>query len=57
MEQIRAVVAGAGGRMGQRITVALDGQQGIVLRGACERPGHPALGCDAGTESRRANRD
>jgi 4-hydroxy-tetrahydrodipicolinate reductase len=48
MERIRAIVAGAGGRMGQRIIVALDGQQGIVLSGACERTGHPALGCDAG---------
>ena len=48
MEQIRAIVAGAGGRMGQRIIVALDGQQGITLSGACERSGHPALGCDAG---------
>lgn len=48
MEQIRAVVAGAGGRMGQRIIVALDGQQGITLAGACERVGHPSLGCDAG---------
>ena len=48
MERIRAVVAGAGGRMGQRIIVALDGQPGIALCGACERPGHPSLGCDAG---------
>ena len=48
MEQIRVVVAGAGGRMGQRIIVALDGQQGIALHGACERAGHPSLGCDAG---------
>lgn len=48
MEQIRAVVAGAGGRMGQRIIAALDGQPGIVLAGACERAGHPSLGCDAG---------
>jgi 4-hydroxy-tetrahydrodipicolinate reductase len=48
MEQLRAVVAGAGGRMGQRIVAALDGQPGIVLCGACERLGHPSLGCDAG---------
>ena len=48
MESIRAVVAGAGGRMGQRIIVALDGQPGIALAGACERVGHPSLGCDAG---------
>jgi len=41
-------VAGAGGRMGQRIIVALDGQEGIALSGACERAGHPSLGCDAG---------
>jgi 4-hydroxy-tetrahydrodipicolinate reductase len=48
MERVRAVVAGAGGRMGQRIIAALDGQPGIVLAGACERVGHPSLGCDAG---------
>jgi 4-hydroxy-tetrahydrodipicolinate reductase len=48
MQQIRAVVAGAGGRMGQRIVVALDGQQDIALCGACERAGHAAIGSDAG---------
>jgi 4-hydroxy-tetrahydrodipicolinate reductase len=48
MEVIRALVAGAGGRMGQRIVAALDGEPGIRLAGACERAGHPSLGCDAG---------
>ncbi len=48
MATIRAVVAGAGGRMGQRIVAALDGQPGIELVGASERVGHPSLGCDAG---------
>jgi 4-hydroxy-tetrahydrodipicolinate reductase len=48
MERVRAIVAGAGGRMGQRIVAALDGQAGIALAGAFERAGHPALGCDAG---------
>jgi len=48
MERIGAVVAGAGGRMGQRIVAALDGQPGIYLAGASERTGHPSLGCDAG---------
>jgi 4-hydroxy-tetrahydrodipicolinate reductase len=48
MDVIRAIVAGAGGRMGQRIVAALDGEEGIVLAGACERTGHPSLGCDAG---------
>jgi 4-hydroxy-tetrahydrodipicolinate reductase len=48
MERIGAVVTGAGGRMGQRIIAALDGQPGIYLAGASERAGHPSLGCDAG---------
>jgi 4-hydroxy-tetrahydrodipicolinate reductase len=48
MERIRALVAGAGGRMGGRIVAALEGQQGIVLAGACEQAGHQAVGCDAG---------
>jgi 4-hydroxy-tetrahydrodipicolinate reductase len=48
METVRAIVTGAGGRMGQRIVAALDGEPGITLAGACERSGHPSLGCDAG---------
>ena len=45
---IKALVAGAGGRMGGRIIAALDDQEGITLAGAFERRGHAALGQDAG---------
>lgn len=45
---IRALVAGAGGRMGGRIAAALDGQENIVFAGAFEKKGHPCLGMDAG---------
>ncbi len=48
MDTIRTLVAGAAGRMGQRIIAALEGQEGITLAGACERGGHPLLGQDAG---------
>ncbi len=45
---IKAVVTGAGGRMGSRIVNVLSGSQGIVLGGAVERSGHALLGQDAG---------
>jgi len=48
MDTVRVLVAGAAGRMGQRIIAALEGQEGLVLAGACERSGHPLLGQDAG---------
>jgi len=45
---IKALVAGAGGRMGGRIIASLDDQEGIALAGAFERRGHATLGQDAG---------
>jgi len=41
---IRAVVAGACGRMGAAIIGALDSTEGIELSGAIERAGHPCFG-------------
>jgi 4-hydroxy-tetrahydrodipicolinate reductase len=45
---IRAIVAGAGGRMGGRIITFLAETEGIELAGAVERKGHPQIGKDAG---------
>jgi 4-hydroxy-tetrahydrodipicolinate reductase len=45
---IKAIVAGAAGRMGGRIVHMLEGVQGIVLAGAFEKAGHPAVGKDIG---------
>ncbi|RJR27053.1 MAG: 4-hydroxy-tetrahydrodipicolinate reductase [Desulfobacteraceae bacterium] len=45
---IRAVVAGAAGRMGKRIIHMIHQNQGIELVGALERSSHPDLGKDAG---------
>lgn len=45
---IKAIVAGAGGRMGGRLIHMLEGAQGIVLAGAFEKAGHPAVGKDVG---------
>jgi 4-hydroxy-tetrahydrodipicolinate reductase len=42
------VVAGAAGRMGNRLVALLQGEPGLRLVGALEAPGHPALGRDAG---------
>ena len=42
------VVAGAAGRMGQRIIACLADAADLRLVGALEAPGHPALGRDAG---------
>ncbi|MBI3635542.1 MAG: 4-hydroxy-tetrahydrodipicolinate reductase [Candidatus Rokubacteria bacterium] len=42
------VVAGAAGRMGNRIVACLTGVPELRLAGALEAPGHPALGRDAG---------
>ena len=41
---IRAVVAGACGRMGAAIIGALDSTEGVELSGAIERAGHPCFG-------------
>jgi 4-hydroxy-tetrahydrodipicolinate reductase len=45
---IRAIVTGAGGRMGGRIISLIAQTEGIELAGAVERMGHPAIGRDAG---------
>jgi 4-hydroxy-tetrahydrodipicolinate reductase len=45
---IRAIVTGAGGRMGGRIVSLIAETQGIELVGALERTGHPLIGRDVG---------
>ncbi|MBU1964636.1 MAG: 4-hydroxy-tetrahydrodipicolinate reductase [Proteobacteria bacterium] len=45
---IRAIVTGAGGRMGGRIISLIAETDGIELAGAVERKGHPAVGKDVG---------
>lgn len=44
----KALVAGAGGRMGGRIVAVMEDYEGVRLAGAFEKRGHPASGCDAG---------
>jgi len=44
----RVIVAGAAGRMGQRIIHMVHAHPGLQLSGAFERPGSPAIGKDAG---------
>src|SRR4029453_15510717 len=44
----QVVVAGAAGRMGNRIVVCLADTPGARLAPAHEAPGHPSLGADAG---------
>lgn len=48
MEQMRLVVVGAAGRMGQMLVKAIAATEGATLGGALERLGSPALGRDAG---------
>jgi len=45
---IRAAVTGAAGRMGGQLVRLVQETEGISLTAAVERPGHPALGRDAG---------
>jgi len=47
----RVIVAGAAGRMGQRIIHMVQAHPGLELSGAFERPGSPAIGKDAGAIS------
>lgn len=49
MADIKIGVIGAAGRMGQMLVQAVAEAKGAVLAGASERPGHAALGRDAGT--------
>ena len=48
MGDMRLVVAGAAGRMGQMLVKAIAMTEGVALAGALERSGSPALGQDAG---------
>jgi 4-hydroxy-tetrahydrodipicolinate reductase len=48
MKMVRAIVTGAGGRMGGRIVSLVAETDGIELAGAVERKGHPLLGKDVG---------
>ncbi len=45
---VRAIVAGAGGRMGKRIINIINETEGIQLVSAFERNNHPDVGKDAG---------
>jgi 4-hydroxy-tetrahydrodipicolinate reductase len=45
---IQLVVAGAAGRMGGRIIALAQESGDLAVAAALERPGHPALGADAG---------
>ena len=49
MSDIRIVVAGAAGRMGQTLIRTIAATEGCVVSGALEAPGNPDLGQDAGT--------
>ncbi|GAA3587611.1 4-hydroxy-tetrahydrodipicolinate reductase [Gibbsiella greigii] len=46
--QIRIAIAGAGGRMGRQLILAVQQAQGVVLGAALERPGSSLIGSDAG---------
>src|SRR5580658_10505576 len=48
MSDIRVVVAGAAGRMGQTLIRLLSESNDLVLAGALEAPHYPDLGQDAG---------
>jgi 4-hydroxy-tetrahydrodipicolinate reductase len=50
---IKAIVAGAAGRMGKRIIHMINQDEGIKLAGAFERPGHPSVGTAASQGSGR----
>lgn len=45
---VRAVVIGAGGRMGRMVVGAIQETEGIECVGGVEAPGHPAVGKDVG---------
>ena len=48
MADLKIVVAGASGRMGQALVREISQGQGVTLIGAVEVEGHPNLGMDAG---------
>ncbi len=45
---VKAVVTGAGGRMGGKIISLISATEGINVVGAVEVTGHPIIGCDIG---------
>ncbi len=48
MDDMRLVVVGAAGRMGQMLVKAISATEGVVLAAALERPDSSAIGKDAG---------
>jgi 4-hydroxy-tetrahydrodipicolinate reductase len=48
MADMRLIVTGAAGRMGRMLVKAIEETPGVMLAGAIERGGSPALGEDAG---------
>ena len=46
---INLIVCGAAGRMGRRLISLISDAEDLALVGATERPGHDAIGSDAGT--------
>ena len=48
MSDMRLVVAGAAGRMGRTVIKAIAETDGVVLAGAIDTPGGPAIGQDTG---------
>lgn len=48
MSDMRLVVVGAGGRMGQALVRAIHDMEGVTVAAAVERPGSPHLGRDVG---------
>jgi len=48
VKTVKAIVAGAGGKMGKRIIYIIQQTEGIKLIGAFEHPDHPDIGRDAG---------
>lgn len=45
---LKVMITGAAGRMGQRLVAGVSAEPDLQLVGATERPGHSALGRDAG---------
>lgn len=49
MSELKTVVVGAAGRMGQSLLRAVTETEGLTVGGAIERPGSNAIGADSGT--------
>ena len=52
---IKAIVAGAAGRMGKRIIHMIQQNGDLTLAGAFEMPDHPSVGEDAGNRPAQGN--